>query len=105
MTTTQDTSVLWVTYIHSNALAGTGRPYIGLLTCAGAGDELIRSRFGAQLPKRAGYMIQSRFGAQLPKSAGYIEAWVFPARATNFHGCWFHIVTVPQGERLASFEL
>ena len=90
ITTTQDTSVLWVTYMHSNALAGRGGPYIaGLLTRPGAGDELVRSRFGAQLPKRA----------------GYIEAWVLPARATNFHGCWFHIVTVPQGERFASFEL
>jgi hypothetical protein len=90
ITTTQDTSVLWVTYMHSNALAGKVRPYItGLLTRPGAGDELIRCGFGTQLPKRA----------------GNIEAWVFPARATNFHGCWFHFVTVPQGEKLASFEL
>lgn len=90
ITTTQDTSVLWVTYMHSNALAGRVNPYIaGLLTRPGAGDELIRPRTGTQLPKRA----------------GYIEAWVFPARATNFHGSWFHLVTVPEGEKFASFEL
>src|SRR6266487_3348004 len=31
LTTTQDTSVLWVSYTHSNALRGTGAPYIAAL--------------------------------------------------------------------------
>ncbi len=96
LTTTQDTSVLWVSFTHSNALVGTAAPYIAaLLTRPDGVTELIEPA------DERGRLVQ----AADPKSSGYMTAWRLPSRATNYPGWWFHLVTRPDGKRFASFEL
>jgi hypothetical protein len=88
--TTQDTSVLWVSFTHSNALVGSGAPFIAaLLTRPDGIDEFI-------VPTAS---------MSDPKSFGYMTVWTLPSRATNYPGWWFHLVTRPDGKRFASFEL
>jgi len=86
VTTTQDTSVLWVSLKHSNAL-----PFSAALLARpdGVTEEVI----------------WSKTGVSDPVSSGSLTAWVLPSQATNYQGWWFHLVTVPEGKRFASFEL
>lgn len=89
-TTTQDTSVVWVSFGHSNALIGTGAPYIAAL--------LTR-------PDGVTDLIEPAAAMGDPKSVGYLTIWKLPSAATNYPGWWFHLVTRPDGKRFASFEL
>ena len=83
VTTTQDTSVLWLSFGMTNAW-----PYIvGLLIRPDGVTEHIPLRSGA-------------WGR-----SGHLKAWALPARATNYSGWSFHLVTVPHGERLVSLDL
>jgi hypothetical protein len=83
--TVRDSSVLWVSFKHPN----TPLRLAAFLTRPDGATELIWPK--TQSP---GGMV-----------SGYLAAWVLPAHPTNYPGWWFHIVTVPDGNRCASFEL
>jgi len=83
VTTTRETSVLWVSFKHSNALVGTGAPYIAAL--------LTR-------PDGVTEMIEPKASMSDPVSFGYLTAWSLPSHATNYPGWWFHLVTRPDGK-------
>lgn len=88
MATTQNTSVLWVSFKHPPGPASRVPPYLtALLSSPNHGDEVIRVSKGAY--DRRGYMF----------------AFTLPSRATNYSGWQFHLVTVPEGTRVISFDL
>jgi hypothetical protein len=87
--TAQDTSVLWISFTHSNALVGNDPPpMVALLTR----PDDVTERIDA-------------FSMNNPNGPGYLSAWKLPALATNYSGWRFHVVTTPEGERLATFGL
>lgn len=83
VTTTQDTSVLWLSFGMTNAWPNTA----GLLTRPDGVTEYIWLSSGAW------------------DRTGHLKAWALPLRATNYSGWSFHLVTMPQGERLVSLDL
>jgi hypothetical protein len=85
VTTTQDTVVLWV-----NVRGKRGAWRLAALLTEPEGETKL---------------IQSPQGGPNRMDDGYFGAWVLPSHATNFPGWWLHIVTTPDGERVASFEL
>ena len=90
MATTQDTSVLWVSFTHSNALTGRAPPLMtALLSSTDRGDELITMWRGWSEPK----------------SHGYTFAFTLPSRATNYSGWRFHLVATREGTKVITFEL
>ena len=90
LVTSEDTSVLWVSFTHSNALVGAGSPSVGAL--------LTR-------PDGVNELIYPRASTGNPNGPGYMKAWKLPSRAASYRGWSLHLITVPEGERLATFEL
>jgi hypothetical protein len=87
--TAQHTSVLWISFTHSNAPGASGPPpIVALLTRPDGVTERIDA-----------------FSMNNPNGPGYLSAWKLPALATNYSGWRFQIVTTPECERLASLEL
>ena len=90
ISTRQETSVLWLSYAHSNTVTGTGPPYVAAL--------LTR-------PDGVTELVQATRHMSDPVSKGYLSGWSLPGHATNYSGWWFHVVTRPDGERVMSFKL
>lgn len=90
LSTTQDVSVLWVSYTHSNSITGAGPPWVSaLLTRPDGVTELIDAT-----PHMSD-----------PVSNGYLSGWRLPGLVTNYSGWWFHVVSPLDGEKVMSFKL
>lgn len=106
--TDRDTSVLWIAFTHSNALAGAGPPSVfAVLTSQSEfeGDWHIRTDDLRSIlidpSTNGGWLVQ----ASDPTSSGFMTAWTLPERVTNYAGWWLHVVTKPEGQRIVSFRL
>ena len=111
--THRDTSVLWISFTHSNSSVGAAAPSVfGVLATPDRITENANGEFLLRMDdpeinliepatNNRGRLVQ----ADDPMSQGFITAWTLPKRVTNYTGWLLHLVTRPEGKRMASFKL